>query len=109
MGPGNQAPADVAPGMAEGNMPGTEMPEGASGADQLRELVGGVQQGLEMLRGLMEATPDAPEEAKGLLDAATDSFMQSMQLMVGGGGDDEAAAEPQMPVDQRQRLHSSQQ
>ena len=98
MGPEIQAPADVAPGMAEGQQPGVEMPEGATGADQLRELVGGVQQGIEMLRGLMEATPDAPEEAKAMLDASMDSFMQSMQLMVGGGGDDEMAAEPELPV-----------
>lgn len=91
-------PADVAPGLSEGQAPGAQMPEGATGADQLRELVSGVQQGLDMLRGLIEATPDAPEEAGALLDAAMDSFMQSMQLMVGGGGEDEMAAEAELPV-----------
>ena len=91
-------PADVAPGLAEGQAPGAAPAEGATGADQLTQLVGGVQQGLDMLQGLIEATPGAPDEAKALLQQSIESFMQGMQLMVAGGGEDEAAAEAERPV-----------
>jgi hypothetical protein len=90
-----EKPADVAPGLAEGVAPGSE--GGGSAADQLKQLVGGVQQGLDMLRGLMEATPGAPAEAKEMLDASLESFMGAMQLMVAGGGEDEGAAEMERP------------
>jgi hypothetical protein len=88
------------PGLAEGQAPGAAPVEGGDAAQQLRDLVGGVQQGMSLVRSIMEATPGAPDEAKGLLDSANESFMQAMQLMV-HTGDDEAAAEPEVATQEQ--------
>lgn len=91
-----QIPAGGDPAMTGAGQGGPE----DAGA-QLTQLVGGVSQGISTLRSLMEATPDAPEEAKVLLDQSLDAFMQSMNLMVGGTmGEDEAAAEQELPSPQ---------
>lgn len=93
--PGTEAqiPTEAAP--APTGM-GQDQPE--SGADQLTQLVGGISEGMSTIRGLIEATPGAPQEAGVLIEQSLDAFMQAMQLMIAGGGEDEMAAESQVPV-----------
>lgn len=98
-----QAQNPAAAGMSEGVPPGAEQQGGGDAAQQLRDLVGGLQNGFGLLRTIMESTPGAPEEAKALLSDSQDSFMQAMRLMVQGGSDEEAA-QPEVPMAAEQQL-----
>ena len=88
--------ADVAPGLSEGVVPGSQPAEGDTGADQLTQLVGGIGEGLGLIRTLVESTPGALPEVTMMLEQITTGFQEAMNMMVQGS--DEQAAEPEAPV-----------
>ena len=81
------AGAEQAPAPAEG---------GGDTASQVAQLVSGISESMNLLGSIIKATPAAPEEAMALLEDATNSFSQAMQLMTGGQVESEGQQESAM-------------